>query len=168
MKILRRSGKKENALAGDIENSFLNIGVHEHYRDALRLILVDGGVVVLWVDSLGMEDPELVLDRFCSQYSSDVEFVRKLLNSLYMYDLVSGEGDLKKCLALPKVKEVLLRRAVLASMQMVSNSPKLLASIRRDRKKAEGDCSEQIVEATETCARTTEGHLEELYMKNEH
>ena len=40
------------------------------------------------------------LQHHISQYSSDPEFVENLLNSFYVDDLVSGEGDLGKCLSL--------------------------------------------------------------------
>ena len=90
-KILLRFRERKIALVADIEKAFLNIGVHEEDRDALRF---------LWVDNLEKEDPELVLYRFCrvvfgvnsspfllnatlqhhiSQYSSDPEFVVNLL-----------------------------------------------------------------------------------------
>ena len=107
-KILLRFRERKIALVADIEKAFLNIGVHEEDRDVLRF---------LWVDCLEKEDPELVLCRFCrvvfgvnsspfllnatlqhhiSQYSSDPEFVENLLNSFYVDDLVSGEGDPEK------------------------------------------------------------------------
>ena len=181
-KILLRFRERKIALVGDIEKAFLNIGVHEEDRDALRF---------LWVDSVEKEDPELVLYRFCrvvfgvnsspfllnatlqhhiSQYSSDPELVENLPNSFYVDDLVYGEGDLEKCLSLYQKSKKCLSESGFNLRKWISNSPKLLDLIREDRTKAEGGCSEQrlVVEDTETYARTAVGHLEELDMKSEH
>lgn len=51
-----------------------------------------------------------------------------------------------------------------------SNSPQLLELIREDRTRAKENCPEPqpVVEDNEPYARITMGHLEELYMKNEH
>ena len=51
-KILLRFRERKIVLAANIEKAFLNIGVHEEDRGALRF---------LWLDSLEKEDPELVL-----------------------------------------------------------------------------------------------------------
>ena len=110
------------------------------------------------------------LQHHISQYSSDPEFVVNLLNSFYVDDLVSGEGDLVKCLSLYQKSMKCLSEGGFNLRKWISNSPKLLDLIREDRTKAEGDSSEQrsVAEDTETYARTTAGHLEELDMKNEH
>ena len=52
----------------------------------------------------------------------------------------------------------------------ISNSPKLLELTREDRARTEEKTpgSQSAVEDTETYARTTIGHLEELDVKNEH
>lgn len=104
------------------------------------------------------------------QYSSDPEFVENLLNSLYVDDLVSAEGDLEKCLSLYQKSKKCLSEGGFNPRKWISNSPKLLDLIREDRTKAEGDLSEQrsVVEDKEAYARITVGHLEELDMKKEH
>lgn len=52
----------------------------------------------------------------------------------------------------------------------ISYSPQLLELIREDRTRTKENCPETqlVVEDTETYARITMGHLEELDMKNEH
>ena len=126
------------ALVGDMEKVFLNIGVHEQDRDASRF---------LWVDSLVQEDPQLRLYRFCrdvfgvnsspflliatlqydiSRYGSDPEFVEHLLNSFYVDDLVSGEGNLEKCLSLYQKSKKWLSEDGFNLQKWISNSPKLL------------------------------------------
>ena len=83
---------------------------------------------------------------------------------------MSGEGDLEKCLWLYQKSKKCLSEGGFNLRKWISNSPKVLDLIREDRTKAKGGSSEQrpVVEDTETYARTTVGHLEELDMKNEH
>ena len=104
------------------------------------------------------------------KYSSDPEFVENILNSFYVDDLVSGEGDLEKCLSLYQRSKKCLSEGGFNLRKSISNSPKLLDLIHEDCTKTEGGSSEQrpVVEDTETYTRTTVGHLEELDMKNEH
>ena len=78
------------------------------------------------------------LQHHISQYSSDPEFVVNLLNSFYVDDLVSGEGDLEKCrLSLYQKSKKCLSEGGFNLRKWISNSPELLDFIREDRAKAE-------------------------------
>ena len=107
--ILVRFGENRIALVGDIEKAFLNVEVDEADRDSSRF---------LWVNDIESDKLETVVYRFCrgvfgvnaspfllnatirhhvSKYRElDAEFVRKILESFYVDDLVSGDGAVEK------------------------------------------------------------------------
>ena len=102
--ILIRFRAQRVAVVGDIEKAFLNIEVSEGDRDSLRF---------LWVKDVSKQEVQPVLYRFCrvvfgvncspfllnatlrhhldSFSGVDQELVRKLKDSFYVDDLVSGE-----------------------------------------------------------------------------
>ena len=102
--VLVRFREKRIALVADIEKAFLNVEVKREDRDCLRF---------LWVDDVDCEAIKPVEYRFCrvvfgvncspfllnatlqhhldSYAQKDPEFVRKLKDSFYVDDLVSGE-----------------------------------------------------------------------------
>ena len=104
--ILLRFREKRVALIGDIEKAFLNIEVDESDRDNLRF---------LWCEDVHKPDSKIIVYRFCrvvfglnaspfllnatlryhiSKYKEeDPEFVRKMLESFYVDDLVTGEKN---------------------------------------------------------------------------
>ena len=104
--ILLRFREKRTALVGDIEKAFLSIEVNEADRNLLRF---------LWLENPKDPNSKIIMYRFCrvvfglnaspfllnatlrhhiSKYNSiDLEFVRKLLDSFYVDDLVTGEDD---------------------------------------------------------------------------
>ena len=104
--ILLRFREKRVALIGDIEKAFLNIEVDERDRDCLRF---------LWCEDVHKPDSKIVVYRFCrvvfglnaspfllnatlryhiSKYKDeDPEFVKKMLESFYVDDLVAGERN---------------------------------------------------------------------------
>ena len=104
--ILLRFREKRVALIGDIEKAFLNIDVDKRDRDCLRF---------LWCEDVHKPDSKIVVYRFCrvvfglnaspfllnatlrhhiSKYKDvDPEFVRKMIESVYVDDLVTGEKD---------------------------------------------------------------------------
>ena len=113
--ILIRFREKRVALTGDIEKAFLNIEVDKEDRDFLRF---------LWFDDVYHPPSKVVVYRFCrvvfglnaspfllnatlrhhiSKYKDeDTEFVRKIIESFYVDDLVTGEDDTGKAFALYK------------------------------------------------------------------
>lgn len=104
--ILLRFREKRVALIGDIEKAFLNIEVDKRDRDCLRF---------LWCEDVHKPDSKIVVYRFCrvvfglnaspfllnatlrhhiSNYKDvDPEFVRKMIESFYVDNLVTGEKD---------------------------------------------------------------------------
>ena len=104
--ILLRFREKRTALVGDIKKAFLSVEVNEADRNFLRF---------LWLENPKDPNSKIIMYRFCrvvfglnaspfllnatlrhhiSKYNSiDPEFVRKLLDSFYVDDLVTGEDD---------------------------------------------------------------------------
>ena len=83
---------------------------------------------------------------------------------------MSGERNLEMCLLLYEKSKKCLSEGGFNLRKWISNSPKLLELIREDRTRTKENCpeSQPVVEDTETYARTTMGHLEELDIRNEH
>ena len=104
--VLVRFRCHKTALVGDLEKAFLMISVAEDDRDALRF---------LWFDDPFSEEPNIIVFRFARvafglssspfllnatlkhhimMYDNeDPEFVQKLLQSLYVDDIISGDSD---------------------------------------------------------------------------
>ena len=111
--ILLRFREKRVALIGDIEKAFLNIEVDKEDRDFLRF---------LWLDGVSDPSSEIVVYRFCrvvfglnaspfllnatlrhhiSKFKDeDPEFVRRMIESFYVDDLVTGEDNTAKAFTL--------------------------------------------------------------------
>ena len=104
--VLVRFRCHKTALVGDLEKAFLMISVAEDDRDAFRF---------LWFDDLFSEEPKIIVLRFARvafglssspfllraslkrhimiKESEDPELVQKLLHSLYVDDIISGDSD---------------------------------------------------------------------------
>ena len=104
--ILVRFREKKVALVGDIEKAFLNIEVDKADRDFLRF---------LWLENASQPESKIAVYRFCrvvfglnaspfrlnatlryhiSRFKDeDPEFVRKMIESFYVDNLVTGEDD---------------------------------------------------------------------------
>ena len=111
--ILLRFREKRVALIGDIEKAFLNIEVDKEDRDFLRF---------LWLDDVSDPSSEIVVYRFCrvvfglnaspfllnatlrhhiSKFKNeDPAFVRRMIESFYVDDLVTGEDNTAKAFTL--------------------------------------------------------------------
>ena len=111
--LLLRFREYSVALTGDIEKAFLNIEIDEKDRDYLRF---------LWIESISEEAPKIVIYRFnrvvfgvnSSPFilnavlrhhiqtfkEIDSEFVKKLTDSFYVDDLVTGCRNAKEAIAL--------------------------------------------------------------------
>eukprot|EP00795_Rhopilema_esculentum_P017366 gene17366-biopygen6317 len=109
------TGERTNkvALVGDIEKAFLNIEVCDNDRDCLRF---------LWVDDVNAPEPQILVFRFkrvvfgvnsspfllnavlrhhIQMYSeTDPEFVKKVTESFFVDDLVSGAGSVEQAYSL--------------------------------------------------------------------
>ena len=181
--ILLRFRERKIALVGDIEKAFLNIGVQETDRDVLRF---------LWVDSVTEEDPALVAYRFArvvfgvnaspfllnatlrhhiKKYDSDPTFVRNLLHSFYVDDLVSGDSDLPKAFELYQKSKACLREGGFNLRKWRSNSHELVTMIHEEptESRSEPHCNANgIVEDTESYAKTSIGQTHEPDTKTEH
>ena len=103
--ILVRFRENRVALVGDIEEAFLNISVDVSDRDCLRF---------LWVDDVSDSNSSVVVYRFCRVVfglnaspfllngtirhhlatftEADPEFVRKMVESSYVDDMISGDS----------------------------------------------------------------------------
>ena len=102
--ILLRLTAKKIGLATDIQQAFLNITVDERHRDNLRF---------LWINNIYDEGPDVIILRLAHvafgvnvspfslnatlqnhirNYFIDQDFVKKLLDSLYVDDFNSGEN----------------------------------------------------------------------------
>ena len=120
--ILLRFREKRIALAADIEKAFLNIEIAKTDRDVLRF---------LWVDDVNSDKIKPVVYRFCrvvfgvncspfllnatlrchldSYAHNNPEFVKKLKDSFYVDDLISGEQSEEKTIELYRdAKQTLL------------------------------------------------------------
>ena len=103
--ILLRFRTHKVALIGDVEKAFLMVGITEADRDVLRF---------LWFDDAMAEAPTPVVLRFArvvfgvssspfllnatiqhhiERYANDPEFVRQVLDSLYVDDVAAGGSD---------------------------------------------------------------------------
>ena len=112
--ILLRFRTFKTALVADIEKAFLQIAINEHDRDFLRF---------LWFDDVFSEQPKVVRNRFArvifgvtsspyllnetickhtQKYEFDVNFVKKVLESFYVDDFVSGENSFESAFELFK------------------------------------------------------------------
>ena len=111
--ILVRFRENNIALVGDIEKAFLNVGVHATDRDCLRF---------LWVENPHENDLKLVVYRFArvvfgvnaspfllnavirnhvTKFQDiDPEFVKKMLNSFFVYDLCTGAKTVQEAISL--------------------------------------------------------------------
>ena len=96
--------------------------------------------------------------------------MENLLNSFYVDDLVSEERNLERCLLLYEKSKACLSEGGFNLRKWISNSSKLLEFIQEDRTRTKENCpeSQPVVEDTETYARITMGHLEELDIRDEH
>ena len=129
-------------MTSDIEKAFLNIEIAEEHRDVLRM---------LWIDDIFTDNPHLLVKCFqrvvfglkpspfllngtvkhhVSKYElEDPQFVVQFLASIYVDDLISGNGTVPEAFQFYlKAKEQLLK-AGFNLRKFLSNSPELIKLI---------------------------------------
>ncbi|XP_028416894.1 uncharacterized protein LOC114541114 [Dendronephthya gigantea] len=166
--ILIRFRENRIALVGDIEKAFLNVEVDKADRDCLRF---------LWVNDIESDKLEIVVYRFCrvvfgvnaspfllnatlrhhlTKYNEiDAAFVRKLQESFYVDDLVSGESTVEKTFELYDKAKTRMAQGGFRLRKWLTNS-EVLRSKLEIHEKDQGS-SEQSINDQETYARLSLG-----------
>ena len=148
--VLVRFRCHKTALVGDLEKAFLMISVAEDDRDALRF---------LWVDDPFSEEPKIIVLKFARvafglssspfllnatlkhhimvYESKGPEFVQKLLQSLYVDDITSGDIGAYKLHIKAKSR---LAEGGFNARKFVSNSTKLMSQIEEHERLLENNC----------------------------
>ena len=143
--ILVRFRQHNVAIVADIEKAFLNVGIEDIDRDVLRF---------LWIDDLERDNPELLIYRFCrvvfgvnaspfllnatlqnhiKHCNTDMDFAKKLSESFYVDDLVSGERNDEDAFVFCHNSKECLSKGGFHLRKWVSNSKELLSRIQDDR-----------------------------------
>ena len=142
--ILLRFREKRVALIGNIEKAFLNIEVDKEDRHSLRF---------LWLDDASDPSSEIVVYRFCrvvfglnaspfllnatlrhiSKFKNeDPEFVRRMIESFYEDDLVTGEDNTAKAFTLYKKSKNRLASGGFKLRKWMTNDKALKDLIEQD------------------------------------
>ena len=140
------------ALVGDLEKAFLMISVSEDDRYALRF---------LWFDDPFSEEPKIIVFRFDRAFglssspfllnvtlkhhimlyeNEDPEFVQKLLQSLYVDDIISGDSDDIGAYKLYIKANLRLAEGGFNARKFVSNSKQLMSQIKESERLLENSC----------------------------
>ena len=176
--VLVRFRCHKTALVGDLEKAFLMISVAEDDRDALRF---------LWFDDPFSEEPKITVFRFARvafglssspfllnatlkhhimmYENEDPEFVQKLLQSLYVDDIISGDSDDIGAYKLYIKAKSRLAEGGFNARKFVSNSKKLMSQIKENERLLENSChgsqsiaskenSETVMEEDESYAKS--------------
>ena len=136
--ILVRFRENRVALVGDIEKAYLNISVNVNDRDCLRF---------LWVDDVCDSNSSVLVYRFCRVVfglnaspfllngsirhhlatfaEADPEFVRKMIESFYVDDLVSGDSMTDKAYDLYTKAKVRMAKGGFKLRKWKTNDPRL-------------------------------------------
>ena len=156
------------ALIGDIEKVFLNIEVDKENRDFLRF---------LWFDDVYDPTSKVVVYRFCrvvfglnaspfhlnatlrhhiSKFKDeDADFVRRMIESFYVDDLVTGKDDTGKAFTLYKGSKDRLARGGFKLRKWKTNDEVLRGLIAQDENHKSAD--ESVTNEEETYAKLTLG-----------
>ena len=151
--VLVRFRCHKTALVGDLEKAFLMISVAEDDRDALRF---------LWFDDPFSEEPKIIVFRFARvafglssspfllnatlkhhimmYENEDPELVQKLLQSLYVDDIIYGDSDDIGAYKLYIKAKLRLAEGGFNARKFVSNSKKLMSQIKENERLLENSC----------------------------
>ncbi|XP_028409306.1 uncharacterized protein LOC114531905 [Dendronephthya gigantea] len=155
--ILIRFRENRIALVGDIEKAFLNVEVDKADRDCLRF---------LWVNDIESDKLEIVVYRFCrvvfgvnaspfllnatlrhhlTKYNEiDAAFVRKLQESFYVDDLVSGESTVEKTFELYDKAKTRMAQGGFRLRKWLTNSEVLRSKLEIHEKIRVGEKAETL------------------------
>ena len=144
--ILVRSRENRVALVGDIETAFLNIAVGVNNCDCLRF---------LWVDDARDSNSDVVMYRFCRVVfglnaspfllngtirhhlatfaEADPKFVKKMVDSFYVDDLVSSDSTTDKAHDLYNKARARMANGGFRLRKWKTNDPKLKRRIGDSR-----------------------------------
>jgi hypothetical protein len=168
--ILLRFREKRTALFGDIEKAFLNVEVDEADRNFMRF---------LWLEDPNDPSSKIIKYRFCrvvfglnaspfllnatlrhhiSKYKSDdPEFVRKLLDSFYVDDLVSGEDTTSEAFMLFEKSKERLAEAGFKLRKWLTNDKKIREKIGNSETRPGSNCLQPNADGEESYAQQTLG-----------
>ena len=176
--VLIRFRCHKTALIGDIEKAFVMISVAEDDRDALRF---------LWFDDPFSEDPKIIVLRFApvafglssspfllnatlkhhilKYESEDPEFVKELLQSLYVDDIISGDSDDNGAYELYIKTKSRLAEGGFNARKFATNSRNLARKIEENERFLEGSYQESSA-ATHKANSQTVMEEEKSYAKS--
>ena len=142
--ILIRFRVHKIALVGDLEKAFLNVEVDPEQRNLLRF---------LWVDNIESDDPNFLTFKFCRilfglvsspfglnatvrnhirKYEQiDPQFVREVIQSLYVDDFASGKNSFEGSFELYQKLKYRFSEGGFNMRKWASNSDKLMEMIGR-------------------------------------
>ena len=145
--ILIRFRVHKVALTANIEKAFLNVSIKPEQRKLLRF---------LWIDSIELDDPCIVIYRFCrlvfglisspfvlgatmrhhmSKYVEvDLEFVLEVLRSLYVDDYASGADSVDSAFGLFEQLNKVFKEGGFNMRKWCSNDMKLIERIESAEK----------------------------------
>ena len=126
------------AVSADIEKAFLNIAISPEHRDYLRFLWVRPLRFTRVVFSL-TSSPFILnatIKHHVSQYTtSDPEFVKEVMRSLYVDDFASGSWNVQTVLQLSTKVKTRLSDGGFNMRKWTSNSKELMEELRKDARK---------------------------------
>ena len=144
--IMLRFRSHRVALVGEIEKAFLMVHIVEEDRDVLRF---------LWVKDIDKAEPEVVVVRFSRVVfglssspfllnatikhhigQCDPSFTQKFLESVYVDDLTSGDGDVDRTFELYVKSKLRLKEAGFNLRKIGTNSEELRERIEKNERSA--------------------------------
>ena len=176
--ILLRFRENRIVVVGDTEKAFLNIEVDEKDKDYLRF---------LWVKDVLNGDAEVVVYRFCrvvfglnaspfllnatlryhiEKFSDvDPEFVRKMLHSFYVDDLVSGGETTEEVVNLYEKAKIRMASGGFRLRKWLTNDAGLRQRIQDSEGEKETAANITRLDDVETYAKSSLGGKEGYYEK---
>ena len=161
--VLLRLREHKVVLIGDIRKAFLQIEIDVEDRNSLRF---------LWVKDILAKQPEIEVYQFCrvifgagpspfllnatlrhhlQKYEEEEpEFVKKVKDSLYIDDLVSGTSTVEEAFDLFKRAKDRLRAGGFLMHKWKSNDNKLLEAIKVETKEVKESTEQEVTYAKES------------------
>ena len=181
LNILLRFRVPKVAFTGDIEKAFLMISVAQEDRDVLRF---------LWIDDIDRDLPQMVVLRFTRvpfgvssspfllnatirhhmmrYINEDPGFVEKILQSIYVDDIVSGADDVNEAYDLYTKAKRILQDGGFNLRKLTSNSASLTNRANEPSLKEACPVSSQVAEDNETYADNVLGDKQTTVAQDHH